>query len=95
MMSFKIFGFHYTFRITWFPFPSLIPSFLPSQASTTLCGLTVGVTVVFELPIFQYSKPLLARMGYHAMFMVAMLCYIVRVYGYTLLTPATVQYGRP
>jgi hypothetical protein len=33
-------------------------------------------------------------MGYHAMFMAAMLCYIVRVYGYTLLTPATVQYGR-
>ena len=25
------------------------------KASTTLCGLTVGVTVLFELPIFSYT----------------------------------------
>lgn len=62
------------------------------QANTTLCGLTVGVTVILELPIFHYSDVLLKRMSQDAMFMVAILAYIIRVYGYTLLTPETVWY---
>ena len=32
-------------------------------ASNTLCGLSILVTVVFELPIFSYSKACLDRVG--------------------------------
>jgi hypothetical protein len=57
-----------------------------------LCGLTVGVTVLLELPIFHYSEVILRTMSHDAMLMVSMLAYIIRVYGYTLLTPETVWY---
>lgn len=62
------------------------------QASTTLCGLTVGVTVLLELPIFHYSDRIMKVMSHDSMFMVAMVAYIFRVLGYTLLTPDTVWY---
>lgn len=55
-------------------------------ASTTLCGLTVGVTVVFEIPIFYYGDWLMQKLHHDGMFLVAMICYIFRVFGYTLLT---------
>jgi MFS family permease len=62
------------------------------QASTTLCGYTVGVTVLFELPIFHYSKYLLKTWGHDLLFVFAMLAYSIRVIGYTLLTPSTVHW---
>lgn len=60
------------------------------QASTTLCGITVGVTVLFELPIFHHSAWFLRNMSHDTMLMIAMLAYVVRVYAYTLLDENTV-----
>ena len=54
------------------------------QASTFLCGLTVLVTVVFELPIFTYGDWLLTTLGKDVMFIVAMFAYVVRALGCVL-----------
>uniref|UniRef100_A0A7S4AX16 Major facilitator superfamily associated domain-containing protein n=1 Tax=Pseudo-nitzschia australis TaxID=44445 RepID=A0A7S4AX16_9STRA len=59
------------------------------HASTLLCGLSVGVNVLFELPIFWYASSILNYLGADGMFLLSMTCFIVRVYGYTLLTPST------
>lgn len=59
------------------------------QASTFLCGLSVGVNVLFELPIFWWATPIMSIIGHDGMFILAMSCFVVRVYGYTLLTPET------
>lgn len=59
------------------------------QASNLLCGLSVGVNVVFELPIFWYASVCMRLLGHDGMFLVAMFCFFVRVFGYTMLTPAT------
>jgi PPP family 3-phenylpropionic acid transporter len=64
-------------------------------APTKLCGYTVGVTVLFELPIFHYSKSLLRYWGHDWLFLVAMSAYSIRVLGYTMLTPATVYWILP
>jgi MFS family permease len=65
------------------------------QGSIFLCGLTVGVTVLLELPIFAWSERLIARFGDDAMILTAMSAYVVRVYGYTLLTADTRYYILP
>ena len=65
------------------------------DASTFLCGLTVLTTVIFELPIFIYTDYLLKNLGHDGMFIVAMLCYCVRAFGYTLLTKETVWWVIP
>ena len=59
------------------------------SASTLLCGLSVGVNVLFELPIFWYASSILNYLGSDGMFLLSMTCFVVRVYGYTLLTPST------
>lgn len=58
-------------------------------ASTLLCGLSVGVNVLFELPIFWYASSILNYLGSDGMFLVSMICFSIRVFGYTLLTPST------
>ena len=58
-------------------------------ASTLLCGLSVGVNVLFELPIFWYASSILKYLGSDGMFLLSMSCFVIRVYGYTLLTPST------
>jgi PPP family 3-phenylpropionic acid transporter len=58
--------------------------------NTTLCGLTVVVTVIFELPIFMYADRFLRVCGHHGLFIIAMASHTTRVFCYTLLTPATV-----
>jgi MFS family permease len=65
------------------------------HASTTLCGYTVGVTVLFEIPIFLHSKFFLQRLGHDVLFLLAMVAYVIRVGGYTFLTPATVYWILP
>ena len=57
------------------------------DASNTLCGLCVGVTVIFELPIFYFGKRLLKSLGHHLLLTTSMVAYIIRVIGYTFLTP--------
>lgn len=59
------------------------------EASNLLCGLSVGVNVIFELPIFWYASTFMKFLGHDGMFLVAMFCFFVRVIGYTILTPAT------
>ncbi len=59
-------------------------------ASASLCGYSVGITVIFELPIFHYASALLRRVGHDAMVLVALLAHALRCYAYTLLTPSSV-----
>lgn len=59
------------------------------EASTLLCGLSVGINVLFELPIFWHASKFMAVLGHDGMFILAMTCFVVRVYGYTLLEPST------
>jgi MFS family permease len=77
---------------------SLVDSFLfvflqnDLEASTALCGYTVGITVLLEIPVFQNSKSLLARLGHDGLMVIAMVAYATRVIGYTMLTPGTVHW---
>eukprot|EP00546_Thalassionema_frauenfeldii_P007940 CAMPEP_0178932354 /NCGR_PEP_ID=MMETSP0786-20121207/22539_1 /TAXON_ID=186022 /ORGANISM="Thalassionema frauenfeldii, Strain CCMP 1798" /LENGTH=247 /DNA_ID=CAMNT_0020609573 /DNA_START=606 /DNA_END=1346 /DNA_ORIENTATION=- len=54
-------------------------------SSNTLCGLTVLVTVVFEIPIFHYAPKLLERYGLEILQQIACLAYVTRVVGYTFV----------
>jgi MFS family permease len=77
---------------------SLVDSFLfvflqkDLNASTLLCGLTVGVTVLLEIPIFAYSKSLLEKVGHDGLLVTSMFAYAVRVFGYTRLSPKTINF---
>jgi hypothetical protein len=59
------------------------------HSSTLLCGLSVGVNVLFELPIFWFSDWILSRFSHDVMYILAMIFFVVRMYGYTLLLPST------
>lgn len=54
------------------------------DASYFLCGISVVVTVVFEIPLFARSKKLLEKLGVASLLSLAGLCYSIRVVGYTL-----------
>ena len=51
------------------------------EASTLLCGLSVGVNVLFELPIFWYASKFMNTLGHDGMFLLAMSCFAFRVFG--------------
>ncbi len=53
--------------------------------SYTLCGLSVIVTVIFELPIFHYAPKILALASPVWMFQWGCLAYIVRTVGYSFV----------
>mmetsp|Transcript_4642 Transcript_4642/g.7029 ORF Transcript_4642/g.7029 Transcript_4642/m.7029 type:complete len:464 (+) Transcript_4642:120-1511(+) len=53
--------------------------------TNTICGLTVVVTVLFEIPIFHYAPQLLAYFGADTMQKIACFAYIIRVIGYTFV----------
>ncbi|KAK3272601.1 hypothetical protein CYMTET_19108 [Cymbomonas tetramitiformis] len=55
-------------------------------ATNTLCGISVLITVIFEIPIFQYSHKLLEILGTSKMMSVANFAYVVRTVGYTVFT---------
>lgn len=61
-------------------------------ASYSLCGYSVAVNVLLELPIFFCGSWLLTHVGHDRMMMCAMVAYTIRVYGYTVLQPSTVTY---
>ena len=61
-------------------------------ADSTLCGYSVAVTVIFEIPIFQFGAQLVERLGHDAMMWLATASYVARVFGYTRLEPHTVWY---
>ena len=58
-------------------------------ASNFLCGISVGVSVMTEIPVFWHAERIMKALGHDGMFAVAMICFFTRVFGYTLLTPAT------
>jgi MFS transporter, PPP family, 3-phenylpropionic acid transporter len=62
------------------------------NATKLLCGLTVGATVVFEIPIFYYGKEVLDYLGPSNMMIIAMVSFIIRMFGYTWLTKSTLYY---
>ncbi len=53
--------------------------------SNFICGVSVVVTVIFEIPLFTYSKHLLDAVGHHYLTVIACMSYIVRVVGYTVV----------
>ncbi len=53
------------------------------QASNMLCGLSVAITVSFEVPIFHHSAWLLKRFNNHQLMTASCLAYIFRVIWYT------------
>jgi len=59
--------------------------FHEQHASYFVCGLSVLVTVIFEIPLFSRSKDLLVRFGARGCLIIAGLCYSFRVVGYTLV----------
>lgn len=56
------------------------------HASASLMGLTVVVTVVFEIPLFYFSESVLNRFTHLQLLMLAHVAYVVRVLGYSLVT---------
>ena len=66
------------------------------QASTLLCGFSVFVTVIFELPIFAYAQPLLKRLGTRNMIILGQAAWVVRAVFYSRMsTPWTVLLIEP
>ena len=54
--------------------------------SNTLCGITVAITVLFELPIFHYAPFILKWMKSPVwMFQAGCIAYVVRVVGYSII----------
>lgn len=53
--------------------------------SNTICGLTVTVTVIFEIPIFHYAPLILREIGPEMMQQIACLAYVTRVFGYSVI----------
>lgn len=53
-------------------------------ASNLIMGFSVVVTVLFEIPMFAYSKSLLEVVGQNNLLIIACLSYCIRVVGYTI-----------
>jgi hypothetical protein len=56
------------------------------HASNTLCGASVMVTVLFEIPIFQYSERVMEKVSVQLLLVISMAAYCTRVYCYTIFT---------
>ena len=54
------------------------------HASNTLCGASVLVTVLFEIPLFRYSEHVMSMFSVHALLVIAMFSYCTRVFAYTI-----------
>lgn len=66
------------------------------QASTLLCGLSVVVTVLFELPIFSYASQLLQLLGIRRMILLGQAAWVVRAVFYAnIRVPWTVLLIEP
>lgn len=55
------------------------------HASGVVMGLSVFITVVFEVPIFAMGEVLVPRLGPSILIIIAMVSFIVRVFGYTVV----------
>jgi hypothetical protein len=61
-------------------------------SSYTIMGVTVVLTVLFEIPIFHVAPDLLHRYGSGPMLLLAGACYTVRVLGYSLVPNSHIMY---
>jgi len=55
-------------------------------ATNLTCGLSVTVSVIFEIPIMWNSGMLLEKIGPHGLLMCGSICFCIRVLGYTLIS---------
>ena len=65
---------------------NLIFLFMRDELSATylVCGLSVLITVIFEIPIFYMNKKAKETISSENMIFIAMFCYVTRVCIYTL-----------
>jgi Na+/melibiose symporter-like transporter len=61
-------------------------------SSYLMMGVTVVLTVAFEIPIFQIAPTLLDKLGSGVLLLVASVAYMVRVIGYSLVPKGKVGY---
>jgi hypothetical protein len=61
-------------------------------SSYLMMGVTVVLTVAFEIPIFQIAPTLLDKLGSGVLLLVASVAYMVRVIGYSLVPKGRVGY---
>jgi MFS family permease len=53
--------------------------------SNTICGITVALTVMFEVPIFQVAPKLLRKYGAGLLLLAANVAFVMRIVGYTVI----------
>jgi MFS transporter, PPP family, 3-phenylpropionic acid transporter len=58
----------------------------------TMMGCTVLLTVLFEIPLFAIGHDLLHNYGSIRLLQIGMICYIIRVFGYSVLPQGHVIY---
>lgn len=58
------------------------------RATGFLMGLSVGMTVIFELPIFHFTEAIIQRVGCTWMLILGQLAFAIRVVGYTMVSSA-------
>ena len=58
-----------------------------------LCGLTITVMVIGEVPVFAASNFLLKKIGILGMLLISHVAYAVRVFGYTMLPEHNEHYS--
>lgn len=58
------------------------------HASNLLCGFTVVITVIFEIPLFAYAPVLLKNIGAPILMVIGALAYVVRAFGYAIVPSA-------
>ena len=61
-------------------------------SSYFMMGITVLLTVAFEIPIFHIAPKLLERFGASLLLQAASACYIIRVFGYTFIPEGKIGY---
>jgi MFS family permease len=72
---------------------SLIFLFFESLGSSySMMGVTVLLTVLFEIPIFHIAPTLLKRCGSGALLLLATTCYMIRVLGYSAIPQGHIFY---
>ena len=84
----------FTFGGGWVTVQSLLFVYITDLAQTDdgddeaylLMGLSVGISVVFEIPFMYCSEYFVNKFGYRNMIFIGFSCYILRLFGYTLLT---------
>lgn len=58
------------------------------HASNLLCGTTVAVTVIFEIPLFFLAPRILKRIGAPVLAIIGALAFVIRVVSYSIVSSA-------